>query len=196
MASIQKLVYNLEEGGLRRLLVQLALALLTVGIVSWIGISEFNGLKTQEAMDLAQQARQIATGQGLTTQLIRPLALWQLRAQFGNDAPEVSKFPETLTPPLYPTLLAGLFRIGEASGKMPMSVSPDSIKSMRVYPPDYIVLGLNLLCMVLAILAVYLWAAGKFDFGSGILAAVFFIGSTLLWDQAVSGGSGCLLVAL
>ena len=88
MASIQELVYNLEEGGLRRLLVQLALVLLTVGIVSWIGISEFNGLKTQEAMDLAQQARQIATGQGLTTQLIRPLALWQLRAQFGNDAPE------------------------------------------------------------------------------------------------------------
>lgn len=196
MSSIQSLLYNLEEGGLRRALVVIALASLTIFIVGWIGISEFNGLKTQEAMDLAQQARQIATGQGLTTQLIRPLALWQLRAQFGNDAPEVSKFPETLTPPLYPTLLAGLFRIGEASGKMPMSVSPDSIKSMRVYPPDYIVLGLNLLCMVMAILAVYLWAAGQFDFGSGILAVVFFIGSTLLWDQAVSGGSGCLLVAL
>jgi len=108
MASIQELVYNLEEGGLRRLLVQLALALLTVGIVSWIGISEFNGLKTQEAMDLAQQARQIATGQGLTTQLIRPLALWQLRAQFGNDAPEVSKFPETLTP-FIPNPFGGAF---------------------------------------------------------------------------------------
>ena len=105
MSSIQSLLYNLEEGGLRRALVVIALAFLTIFIVGWIGINEFNGLKTQEAMDLAQQARQIATGQGLTTQLIRPLALWQLRAQFGNDAPEVSKFPETLTPPLYPTCL-------------------------------------------------------------------------------------------
>ena len=117
MASIQELVYNLEEGGLRRLLVQLALALLTVGIVSWIGISEFNGLKTQEAMDLAQQARQIATGQGLTTQLIRPLALWQLRAQFGNDAPEVSKFPE-----IYP-LQVHCFQIETLTATMPKAES-------------------------------------------------------------------------
>ena len=196
MASIQELVYNLEEGVLRNSLVKLALVLMTVGIVSWIGFSEFNGLRTQEAMDLAQQARQIATGQGLTTKLIRPLALWQLRSQFGNNAPEVSKFPETLTPPLYPTILAGLFRLGEISGKARMSVSADSIKAMRVYPPDYIILGLNLVCIVLAVWAVYLWAAGQFDFGSGILAAVFFIGSTLLWDQAVAGGSVCLLVAL
>ena len=93
MASIQELVYNLEEGVLRNFLVKLALVLMTVGIVSWIGFSEFNGLRTQEAMDLAQQARQIATGQGLTTKLIRPLALWQLRSQFGNNAPEVGKFP-------------------------------------------------------------------------------------------------------
>jgi len=44
MPSIQELVYNLEEGGLRKFFVQLALVLTTVGIVSWIGISEFNGL--------------------------------------------------------------------------------------------------------------------------------------------------------
>ena len=144
MSAIQDLVYNLEEGGMRRVLVIVALAFLTVGLVAWVGISEFNGLRTQEAMDLAQQARQIATGHGLTTQLIRPLALWQVRARFGNDAPEVSAFPETLNPPLYPVLLGGLFKLGQLSGKIPMSVSPEAIKGMRVYPPDYIVLIFNL----------------------------------------------------
>ena len=196
MISLQELVYNVEEGFLRGLLTKVALGLLTIGLVAWIGISEFNGLKTPEAMDLAQQARQIATGQGLTTLLIRPLALWQVRAQFGNDAPEVSRFPETLSPPLYPLILAGAFRLGEVSGVARMSVSTDAIKGMRVYPPDYIVLGLNLICVVLTILAVYLWAAGQFDAGSGILAAVFCLGSTALWNQAVAGGSTCPLIML
>ena len=196
MSTIQDLVYNLEEGGLRKVLVILALVFLTIGLVAWIGFSEFNGLRTQEAMDLAQQARQIATGQGLTTQLIRPLALWQVRAKFGNDAPEVSAFPETLNPPLYPVLLGGLFKLGQISGKIPMSVSPEAIKGMRVYPPDYIVLIFNLVCVSLTVLAVYLWGVGQFDFGVGILSAVFFIGSTALWNQAVSGGAVCLVVFL
>ena len=196
MTSLQELVYNIEEGFLRGLITKVALVLLTLGLVAWIGVSEFNGLKTPEAMDLAQQGRQIATGQGLTTLLIRPLALWQVRAQFGNDSPEVSRFPETLSPPLYPLILAGAFRLGEISGLAPMSVSPDEVKNMRIYPPDYIVLVLNLFCVALTIFAVYLWAAGQFDSGSGILAAVFCLGSTALWNQAVAGGSTSLLIML
>ena len=196
MSTLQDLVYNLEEGRLRRFLVIVAMTLLTIGLLAWIGISEFNGLRTQEAMDLAQQARQIASGQGLTTQLIRPLALWQVRAQFGSDAPGVSSFPETLSPPLYPVLLGGLFKLGQISGKIPMSVAPELVRGMRVYPPDYIVLALNLACVALAVLAVYLWGSGQFDFGVGILSAVFFLGSTALWNQVISGGAVCLVVSL
>jgi len=77
-----------------------------------------------------------------------------------------------------------------------MSVSPEAIKGMRVYPPDYIVLIFNLVCVSLTVLAVYLWGAGQFDFGVGILSAVFFIGSTALWNEAISGGAVCLVVFL
>ena len=196
MSSLQDLVFNLEEGPLRNMLVKVALVLLTLGLVGWIGISQFNGLRTSEAMDLAQQARQIATGHGLTTQLIRPLALWQVRAKFGNNAPSVSHFPETLSPPLYPAILAVVFKVGDISKLVPLGLSPEAIKSMRVYPPDYLVLGFNLLCVGLAALAVYLWGSGQFDVGTGFLAAVFFLGSTALWNQAISGGSVCLLILL
>jgi len=196
VSSLQDLVFNLEEGPLRNMLVKVALVLLTLGLVGWIGISQFNGLRTSEAMDLAQQARQIATGHGLTTQLIRPLALWQVRAKFGNNAPSVSHFPETLSPPLYPAILAVVFKVGDISKLVPLGVSPEAIKSMRVYPPDYLVLGFNLLCVGLAAWAVYLWGSGQFDVGTGFLAAVFFLGSTALWNQALSGGSVCLLILL
>ncbi len=196
MSSLQDLVFNLEEGPMRRVLVKVALVLLTVGLVTWIGFSQFNGLRTSEAMDLAQQARQLATGQGLTTQLIRPLALWQLRAKFGNNAPSVQQFPETLSPPLYPAALALVLKLGDVSRMVPFSVSPEGIKNMRVYPPDYLVLGFNLLCVAMATLAVYLWGTGQFDVGTGFLATVFFLGSTPLWTHAVAGGSVCLLVLL
>jgi len=196
MSSLQDLVFNLEEGPLRNILVKVALFLLTVGLVAWIGISQFNGLRTPEAMDLAQQARQIATGHGLTTQLIRPLALWQVRAKFGNNAPSVNQFPETLSPPLYPVILAVVFKLGDVSKLVPLALSPEAIKNMRVYPPDYLVLCFNLLCVGLAALAVYLWGSSQFDLGTGFLAAVFFLGSTALWNQAISGGSVCLLILL
>jgi hypothetical protein len=196
MSSLQDLVFNLEEGPLRNVLVKVALVLLTTGLVIWLGISQFNGLRTSEAMDLAQQARQIATGHGLTTQVIRPLALWQVRAKFGNNAPSVSQFPETLSPPLYPVILAVVFKLGDISKLVPLGVSPEAIKSMRVYPPDYLVLVFNLLCVGLAAWAVYLWGSGQFDVGTGFLAAVFFLGSTALWNQAISGGSVCLLILL
>ena len=196
MSSLQDLVFNLEEGPLRNILVKVALVLLTLGLVAWIGFSQFNGLRTPEAMDLAQQARQIATGHGLTTQLIRPLALWQVRAKFGNSAPSVSQFPETLSPPLYPAILAVVFKLGDVSKLVPLGLSPEAIKSMRVYPPDYLVLGFNLLCVALTAWAVYLWGSGQFDIGTGFLASVFFLGSTALWTQAISGGSVCLLILL
>jgi hypothetical protein len=67
---------------------------------------------------------------------------------------------------------------------------------MRVYPPDYIVLIFNLACVSFTVLAVYLWGAGQFDFGVGILSAVFFIGSTALWNEVISGGAVCLVVFL
>ena len=196
MSSLQDLVFNMEEGPLRNMLVKVALVLLTVGLVTWVGISQFNGLRTPEAMDLAQQARQIATGHGLTTQLIRPLALWQVRAKFGNNAPSVNQFPETLSPPLYPAILALVFKLGDVSKLVPLAVPPESIKSMRVYPPDYLVLGFNLVCVGLAAFSVYLWGSGQFDVGTGFLAAVFFLGSTALWNQVISGGSVCLLILL
>jgi hypothetical protein len=89
-----------------------------------------------------------------------------------------------------------VFKLGDVSKFAPLAVPPEAIKSMRVYPPDYLVLGFNLLCVALTAWAVYLWGSGQFDVGTGFLASVFFLGSTALWTQAISGGSVCLLILL
>ena len=196
MSTLQDWVYQVEAGSVRLWLVRLALFLVVAGLASWIGLREFNGLRTMEAMDLAQQARQLAHGKGFTTQMIRPLALWQLRAKDGSRSPGLSEFPETLSPPLYPVLLAGAFRLGELARWIDFKVPEENVKTFRIYTPDYIPLILNLCAVVLSALFVFLWGAKQFDLGAGVLAAVFFLGTSALWDFAIQGGPGCLLVLL
>ena len=196
MSSLQDWVYSVEAGPIRVWLVRVALFLLVVGVSAYIGIREFNGLRTFEAMDLAQQARQLAEGKGFTTLLIRPLALWQVRSNLGTQAPAVTSFPETLTPPLYPVALAGLFKAGMLTHLLRFELSSEALKGFRVFPPDLVVLGFQLFLVVISALLVYFWANHQFDIGTGILAVVFFLGSSPLWNRVVEGGSTLLVIFL
>lgn len=196
MKTIQDWVYNVEAGPLRLWLVRIALFLLVLGMSAYIGIREFNGLRTFEAMDVAQQARQLAEGKGFTTLLIRPLALWQIRANFGTEAPSVSAFPETLTPPLFPLVLGGLFKAGSLAKVIQFELSPEALKGFRIFPPDTVFLGLQLLLVVATAFVVYAWAEKQFDIGTGILAVTFFLGTSPLWSRAVEGGVTLLVIFL
>jgi len=196
MRSLHDWIYDVEAGPFRAWLVRLAIFLLVTGLAVWIGIREFNGLRTFEAMDLAQQAAQIAEGRGFKTLLIRPLALWQVRSNLGEQAPSVGSFPETLTPPLYPVLLASLFKAGTAAKMFSFEMSAEALKGFRIYPPDYLVLILQLSLVVLTVLAVYQWAQRQFDVGTGVLAVTFFLGSSSVWSSAVAGGTSLLIVFL
>ena len=196
MSTLQDWIYNVEAGPIRLWLVRVALFLILSGLAGWIGIREFNGLRTVEAMDLAQQARQLSTGKGFTTKFIRPLSLWQMRAKMGNDAPPVSAFPETLHPPLYPLVLGAFFKIGQVTSWVKFDLSADEVKGFRIYPADYLVLALNILFLLGASFSIYAWAARQFDVGTGVLAVVFFVGSASLWDQTVGGGLSCFAIFL
>jgi hypothetical protein len=196
MKTLQDWVYNVEAGPIRVWLVRIALVFLVVGMSAYIGIREFNGLRTFEAMDLAQQARQLAEGKGFTTLLIRPLGLWQVRANLENAAPPVTAFPETLTPPLYPVLLAAGFKAGMISKLISFELSAEELKGFRTFPPDLVVLVFHLGLLVGVAYLVYAWAARQFDIGTGVLAVVFFLGSSPVWSQAVSGGPTLLTILL
>lgn len=196
MPSLQDWVYNVEAGPVRLWLVRVSLLLLVVGLSAFIGLREFNGLRTFEAMDLAQQARQLAEGKGFTTLCIRPLALWQIRANSGIESPPVSAFPETLTPPLLPATLAGLFKVGMLAKIIKFDLSPEAIRGFRIYPPDVVFLSMQLVLVVASTFLVYAWAHQQFDIGTGLLAAVFFFGSSPIWTKTIEGGGTILAVFL
>lgn len=196
MKTLQDWVYNVEAGPIRLWLVRIALVLMVMGMSAYVGIREFNGLRTFEAMDLAQQARQLAEGKGFTTLLIRPLALWQVRANLESAAPPVTAFPETLTPPVYPVLLAACFKVGMVSKVISFELSSEALKGFRTFPPDVVVLVLQLLLLVSTSFLVYGWALKQFDIGTAVLAVVFFLGSSPVWTHAVAGGATLLVVFL
>ena len=196
MKTLQDWVYSVEAGPIRLWLVRIALVLMVVGMSAYVGIREFNGLRTFEAMDLAQQARQLAEGKGFTTLLIRPLALWQVRANLESSAPPVTAFPETLTPPVYPVLLAACFKAGMISKVISFELSSEALKGFRTFPPDIVVLVLQLLLLVSTSFLVYGWALKQFDIGTAVLAVVFFLGSSPIWTHAVAGGATLLVVFL
>jgi len=196
MKTLQDWVYNVEAGPIRLWLVRIALALMVISMSAYLGIREFNGLRTSEAMDLAQQARQLAEGKGFTTLLIRPLALWQVRANLEANAPPVTAFPETLTPPVYPVLLGACFKMGMITKVISFELSAEALKGFRTFPPDVVVLVLQLVLLVAAASVVFFWAQKQFDTGTGVLAVVFFLGSSPVWTHAVSGGPTLLVVFL
>ncbi len=88
------------------------IALLGIGTFGRFYTARFNGLVSTTAMEVGDIAQQLRSGRGLSTQVIRPLAL-----AYGQPNEE-GVMPEMLHAPLYPYLLSWLFRArgaGDAS---------------------------------------------------------------------------------
>jgi len=88
------------------------IALLGIGMFGRFYTARFNGLVSTTAMEIGDIAQQLRSGRGMSTRVIRPLAL-----AYGQPDEE-GVMPETLHAPLYPLLLSWLFRArggGDAS---------------------------------------------------------------------------------
>ena len=73
---IQRLIHILEAGAGSRYLRAFVLGLAVVGLALVYDLRAYRNFGTQEAMDSAQLARNIADGKGYTTLFIRPFSLY------------------------------------------------------------------------------------------------------------------------
>jgi hypothetical protein len=96
--AIQDFVHKLEEGGWAKW-IRLAVLVTSVAFVIHLWMfkeSGFRGLSDEKAMEQAQIAREIARGNGFSTKMIRPAALWQFESNKGGFP---VKTPPTCTTP-------------------------------------------------------------------------------------------------
>ena len=179
--SVQEAVWQLELGRGKSVLRWVVVVLAAVGISLLYTANQFRGLEKREAMDQAQLARHLARGDGFTTSILRPVALWHLKTYRSDHSPMFEKHPDTYNPPLYPLALSLVFRL------MPESIFIGKPTEM-LYPAErWAIVPFSQACLLLSLLLIYVWARQLFDQRVAVTAALLLLFSDTLWAYSVTG---------
>ena len=192
MADLQEWIHRLEEGAGARALKILAAILGFVALAIFYDLRAYKNFSTQEAMDAAQVARNVAEGKGFTTQFIRPVDLYLLQKHVGGDSHKLlnQPVPDLANPPVYPTLLAGLMKI------FPFHYDIAKAQFFQTHQPEVVIAYFNQFLFFVAVFLVFKLARRLFDASVAWMSAAVFAGTELFWRFSVSGLSTMLLVVI
>ncbi|HEY1763398.1 MAG TPA: hypothetical protein VGF85_00655 [Opitutaceae bacterium] len=191
--TAQEWIHWLEVGGGARW-VRLGAVLAAVAVVSgFVGWRQFHGGTSESTFAQADLGRQIAAGQGFTTQVNYPQAVAYLEARGIHFDPRRA-YPEIYQAPLYPLVIAGTLRLLPASTRTtlfgPVPSPPYG------YGADYFLLALNLALFWFAVWLAF--ALGRLLFGTaaGWLSALALFVSVPVWQQVVAVNGTALMMVL
>jgi len=209
MPKLQRFIYRLvSRSGKRRF--RYALLILALGLLALAyDLRLYRNMGTQEAMDAAQVARNLALGKGYTTSFLRPFSIYllakhRLPAQDAAAAPftvaagNMARQPDISNAPVYPVVLAGLMKL------LPFQfIVPDrpsgfwSMNGLLVrYQPDFLITLFNQVLFFAVALLLFLLGLHLFDFKVAAMAALLLLGTELLWRFSASGLSTMLLLLI
>lgn len=173
---VQWFVHFFEQGKaaiwLRRLLV--VIVFVSAGMF-WL-LVKFGGFDNADAMDQAQIARQLSTGQGYTTLYARPLAMNLMLARTGRLP---TPLPEVSQAPLGPIINAVAFRLTRLPSGQPMQGV--------VFPAERLVAFLGFCFFGGSLLLTYLLGRRLFDPRIALFATGLAAVTQLLWRFSFSG---------
>ncbi len=187
---LQGWIHHWEEGAGVKVLKVASAIMGFVVLAALYDALAYEPFSSEEAMETAQLARNLARGRGYTTQSLRPLSIYLLRRQAPpGEAGGVMRqpAPDVSTPPAYPVLLAGL-----------MAVLPfDFIASQYWYfAPERWIAVFNQVLFFAAVLLLFHVARRLFDARVAWVSAALFAGSNLYWKFTVSGLSTSWLIVV
>ena len=189
---LQETIHKLTEGAGSRVIASVLVFLGMIGLAIWYDAAAFRNLSTIEGMDTAQLGRNMARGEGFTTQCIRPFSVYLLQKhRAGSTNILAEPHPDISNAPLYPVFLAGVLKLNPFG-------YPDTSAEPRfsVYKPDLWIAFFNQLLFLLAVWMVFRLGRRLFEPAVGWVAALVFAGAELFWRFSVSGLSTNLLVLL
>lgn len=195
MPRLQELIHGLEVGAGARYLRFAALILGIVTIAVVYNLREFRNMRSEEAMDAAQVARNLAEGRGFTTRFVRPLSMGVIMQHRPDRSPLVrdTEHPDLANPPLYPLVLAGFMKI---PGLFNHEITPASISTFRRYQPDFVIAFINQGLFLVAVALTWRLARRLFEPRVAVLTAIAMIGCDLLWQFSASGHATMLALTL
>ena len=207
---IQALIHATEVGGGSRIVRNFTLVVALLGLTFLYDIRAYKNFNSPEAMDAAQVARNLEQGRGYSTDFIRPFSLFliqrhnrtaqpgQTLATNGLDLAQITTpHPDLANPPLYPTVLAGLFKLHQPNWavetRKPFWTEGGHFAR---YAPEFRIAIFNQLLFMGVVGLTFLIARKLFDEMAAWLAATLIIGSEVLWRFSSSGLSTMLLLVI
>ena len=199
MHTLQDIIHKFEVGEGRHYIPIGAGILLFIAILAVYNLREATGFASIEAMDNSQIARNIAQGEGFSTNFIRPLSLALVSKQREGDINDPlqlkANHPDLANAPLYPYLIGGLMKALPFSYRIPELRS----KNFRRFQPEVMIGIVNQGLFIGCGLLLFLIARSLFDDAIACFALVVFMGTDLMWRFSFSGLStnlGMFLVLL
>jgi len=184
--GVQGAVHSIEQGKLAPVIRGGMFAALIIGLTLLYLFVQFRGFSTVTAMDQAQIARNIASGEGLSTRFIRPLAIWQLE-QAEKEIPK-ENFPDFYQAPLNSIVNAMPLLLVKSSWKM----TPTDL----VYPAERVIAGLSILFFLLSVAIWYLVGSRLFDSKLALLGCAIILVTDMMWQFSLSGLPQMLMLLL
>lgn len=188
--EVQTFVHTLEEGKWVPW-VRFALLVTAMMVLTLIFSSRFRGLSTANGIEQAQIAREIARGNGFTTKMIRPLAVWQLTSDkegANNKQFPADKVPDTYNAPLNPyvnSFFLGMIR--DSWGMTP---------KINLYVGDRAISLVAILFFLLSVAVNYFTAKRLFDQRLALLGLGLVVVCYSFWEYALSGLPQMLMLFL
>jgi hypothetical protein len=202
---IQTLIHKLEMEGGVRWLNRLVFALGVLALMVWYDTHCYHSLDTPAAMDAAQVGRNLAEGKGFSTECIRPFSIYLLQqhnhsaaaAGQGDPAKLNGRHPDLANAPLYPTLLAGLFKVTSPKWELELEKPfwGGGGHFLR-YKPEFEIALLNQLLLIAAIFITYKLTRALFDATAARVATLLMVWADHLWKFSVSGLPTLLLLVI
>lgn len=172
MASLQETLAGMESGALARWIQRALLLIVAAALIIYSTLFSFFTFDTEDGFDQAQIARQIATGEGFSTKVIRPLALHfliQKERPYKGEGP----MPELSQAPLNPYLMSMVYFFVD---------EPMEVTTQRILLADRLVVVLHGVLLILAIAGTYILGRLLFDEMLGILSATIVLFCGLFWE--------------
>ena len=180
-SSLQDVVYSLDVGvGLKilRALLYFLLVLITLLIYQ---ATQFHGLNSNEAMDLAQLGRNFSFNEGLVTKNVSPMTIYQVE-QF-DQARIINNHPNLIHPPGYPILLSLGYKFYQILGLDPFNLAG----SIKMPAEQWVIIPLNHLFTLLTGWLIFSIGKHLFYREIGFLSMTIYFLSDIAWQTSVSG---------
>lgn len=184
--ALQETVRDIDSGTTAKFLKIGMVIVILIGVTLLYFMVQFKGLDNEAAMDQAQIARSLVSGEGFTTRYIRPLAI-RVLSDLGKPTDKAT-FPEFYNAPLNPLL--------EAAALLPVK------SRLQMAPTDTLDMGdraIAVLGIVLLFAGIFVWyrvALTLFDQTLALIAAGLLLATDLMWEYALAGLPQLFLILL